>query len=88
MEQTLRSSPLVRDAMVVGKDRPQPALLYIPRNESTTDIQPLLEEVKSSVPTYSKIVPELVKALPLDSEFIQTDKKISETREDDRVVPS
>jgi len=75
VEHKLRSSPLIRDAMVVGTNRPQPAVLFIPADPTNSDLTSLIEEINASIPKHSRIVPELVKSLPPTSEFLVSDKR-------------
>ena len=62
--------------MIVGTDWPQPAALYIPSDSADSkQVQKLFEELNASVPKHSRIVSDLVKPLPMDAEFIMSDKK-------------
>ena len=71
-----KSLPLGRDAVVVGTDRPQPAVLFIPsKSGDPTPIRPLIDEIQRFDPKHSMIMPDLVRALPMDAEFLISDKR-------------
>ena len=72
VEHKLKSLSGVRDAMVVGSDRHQAALLVIPNGH--LDVGPLLDDLNTNAPKHLQIVSELVKILPEDSTFVLSDK--------------
>lgn len=90
MEQTIRSSPLVRDCLVFGAGQASTGTLIIPYAQAweahaqsseqdrqmalKEQIKPLLQEVNSQCPSHSRLVAEMVRFLPPDSSFPLADK--------------
>lgn len=82
METQIRTSLWVRDALVVGAERPQTAALIIMSEEAEKyDLQtaleliwPAVQEANKAAPSHSRLVPELIRLLPATSSFINTDK--------------
>ncbi|GAK63685.1 L-aminoadipate-semialdehyde dehydrogenase [Moesziomyces antarcticus] len=90
MEQTVRSSPLVRDCLVFGAGQPCTGALIIPYDSTWAayahlsdqerqaalkkQIEPLLAEVNAQCPSHSRLVPEMVRFLPAEARFPVADK--------------
>ncbi|KAJ1028514.1 hypothetical protein NDA16_001680 [Ustilago loliicola] len=90
MEQSVRSSPLLRDCLVFGAGRPCTGALIIPyeqvwqahanRSEDERQrllkkqIEPLLREVNAQCPSHSRLVPEMVRFLSPEKRFPVADK--------------
>ncbi|SPO23347.1 related to alpha-aminoadipate reductase [Ustilago trichophora] len=90
MEQSLKSSPLLRDALVFGTGQPCTGALIIPyerfwepyaslgnaerQAELKKQIEPLLREVNSQCPTHSRLVPEMILFLDPSARFPIADK--------------
>lgn len=90
MEQSLKSSPLLRDCLVFGAGRPNTGALIIPyehvweelaglgeeerQKELKKRVEPLLREVNAQCPSHSRLVPEMIRFLPPDTRFPVADK--------------
>lgn len=90
MEQSIKSSPLIRDCLVFGAGQPCTGALIIPyervweacsplseddrQKTLKKQIQPLLREVNSQCPTHSRLIPEMIRFLPPCARFPVADK--------------
>lgn len=82
IEGRMREDPLVREAAVVGIDRPVPGLLVFraigtdtPSEEMYLDaIWPSVVEANSRAEAFSQITRDMIKVLPLETTYPQTDK--------------
>ncbi len=90
MEQSIKSSPLLRDCLVFGSGQPCTGALIIPYEQawqahaalSSTErqtalkkqIEPLLRQVNSQCPSHSRLVPEMILFLDPQERFPVADK--------------
>ncbi|CDS01929.1 hypothetical protein, partial [Sporisorium scitamineum] len=90
MEQSIKSSPLLRDCLVFGAGQPCTGALIIPyehaweAHSSLSDadrqaalkmqIEPLLREVNAQCPSHSRLVPEMIHFLNPTARFPVADK--------------
>ncbi|PWN34613.1 acetyl-CoA synthetase-like protein [Meira miltonrushii] len=77
IEMDLRSSPLIKDAMVFGANKMQTGCLIIPKNDDLT-IEGLWDAISLAnkrAPTWSRLEKEMVVVLPSSETFVMTDKK-------------
>ncbi|EST07780.1 Male sterility, NAD-binding [Kalmanozyma brasiliensis GHG001] len=90
MEQSIKSSPLLRDCLVFGSGQPCTGALIIPYEHAwephassshaerqlalKKQIEPLLREVNSQCPSHSRLVPEMILFLRPQDRFPTADK--------------
>ncbi|KAI1476745.1 acetyl-CoA synthetase-like protein [Daldinia eschscholtzii] len=83
MEGTVRESPLVRDALMVGNDRLVPGLLVfrstaaadLSDNEFIKAIRPYVDRANNFADEFARITPDMVVPLAANVEYPVTDKK-------------
>lgn len=80
IENTIRgNSPLIQECIVFGDSRPQVGCLILP-SEAARDlwedtsafksaIWPTIEQANANAPTHSRILPEMVEILPIDTDI-------------------
>jgi len=82
MEGTVRDHGLVRDALMVGIDRPVPGMLVF-RAQAAADmsedefmkaIWPAVEQANAMADEFARLTPEMVVSVPADVEYPATDK--------------
>ncbi|KAJ1027211.1 hypothetical protein NDA18_003225 [Ustilago nuda] len=90
MEQSITSSPLLRDCLVFGAGRQCTGALIVPseqvwqpyagfpeeerQRELKKQIEPLLREVNAQCPSHSRLVPEMIRFLSPEKRFPVADK--------------
>ncbi|KAI1416078.1 acetyl-CoA synthetase-like protein [Hypoxylon sp. FL1857] len=82
MEGTIRESPLVRDALMVGNDRLVPGLLVfrsaaaarLSDEEFIEAIQPYIDRANRIADEFARITPDMIAPLGADVEYPATDK--------------
>ncbi|KAL8956929.1 MAG: hypothetical protein Q9183_006188, partial [Haloplaca sp. 2 TL-2023] len=82
IEGRMREDPLVREAVVVGIDRPTPGLLVfrapgtdiLPEEKYLDTIWPSVVEANSNAEAFSQITRDMIKVLPSEIPYPQTDK--------------
>jgi acyl-CoA synthetase (AMP-forming)/AMP-acid ligase II len=82
IEGCIRESELVREAVVVGIDRPIPGLLVfkshlaeqIPNDEYIDAIWPKIKDANAAAESFSQITKDMIYVLPADVEYPRTDK--------------
>ena len=90
MEQSVKSSPLLRDCLVFGAGQPCTGALIIPYDHAweahasladaerqtvlKKQVEPLLREVNSQCPSHSRLVPEMILFLDPKTRFPVADK--------------
>lgn len=90
MEQSIRSSPLIRDCLVFGAGQQSTGALLIPYdhaweahsglNEAARQaalkkqLEPVLQDVNTHCPSHSRLVPEMIRFLSPDTRFPVVDK--------------
>lgn len=77
IEMDLRSSPLIKDAMVFGANRMQTGCLIIPQSDDSyiEDLWDAILFANKRAPTWSRLEKEMVVVLPSSESFVMTDKK-------------
>ncbi|CAJ2506925.1 Uu.00g081110.m01.CDS01 [Anthostomella pinea] len=82
MEGTVRQSPLVRDALMVGNDRLMPGLLVfrspaaagLSEDEFISAISPEVKAANEIMDEFARITPDMIASIPADTEYPVTDK--------------
>jgi acyl-coenzyme A synthetase/AMP-(fatty) acid ligase len=82
IEGCIRESELVREAVVVGIDRPIPGLLVFkshlaeqtPNEEYIDAIWPKIKDANAAAESFSQITKDMIYVLPADVEYPRTDK--------------
>ncbi|KAI1372870.1 acetyl-CoA synthetase-like protein [Hypoxylon crocopeplum] len=82
MEGTIRESPLVRDALMVGNDRLVPGLLVfrstaaagLSGDEFIEAIKPYLDKANMIADEFARLTPDMIAPLAADVEYPATDK--------------
>ncbi|MBE3042643.1 hypothetical protein IMZ48_08715 [Candidatus Bathyarchaeota archaeon] len=82
IEGRLREDPLIREAVVVGVDRPVPGLLVFGAQEQQQmsesqyidAIWPSVMDANSSAESFSRITRDMISVLPADVDYPKTDK--------------
>ena len=76
IETDLRSSPLIKDAMVFGANRMQTGCLIIPQSDDLTfeDLREAINFANKRAPTWSRLENEMVIILSSSESFVMRDK--------------
>ncbi|KAH8647661.1 aminoadipate-semialdehyde dehydrogenase large subunit [Xylariales sp. PMI_506] len=81
-EQAVRQNPNIKDDIIFGSGKPQLGMIIIP-SEAAKDLSeaeliekiwPTIQKSEEDSPSYARLLPQMVKALPWDTKFPQTDK--------------
>lgn len=81
MENKIRTSPWVSDALVFGAGKPQTGALIVLQEGADTQGQdphkllwPTIQAANAEAPSHSRLLPEMVRLLPAGTPFVKADK--------------